>query len=314
MTIRAALRRGVSSVLENKRLVVLLWLVNLAVALPAGWMMKDAIGSSIGASLVHEKMRRGFDVAWWNEFEASAKGLETTFGPEVSGAGPFYGNAEGWVTGQIFANLPGLVALGVLHALVWTFFLGGVLDAYSRPRPDRTAGDLLAAGAKYYVRFLQLALLSAALYFLIYRLAGWLFVTIHRAGRDVTVERTLLAYALAAAAFVALLLATVNMVFDHAKIAVVVDERASALAALRDALRFVRRRPGKAFGVYFALAAVAVALLAAYAIVAPGGRQTSVVGVALAFVAGQAFLVVKLGLRLTFHGSQVALYSDRERP
>jgi hypothetical protein len=301
--ISTAIRRGVSSVLAEKRFIVLLWLVNVALALPASWMMKDALERSIGSSLVHERLRRGFDMAWYSEVETNARGIETTFGPSVSGAGPFYGNAEGWLTGQVFAQPAGLVALGVLQALVWMFFLGGVLEAYVRPG-RRAMSDLIAAGARYFLRFLQLAAVSAVLYFLIYRLAQWLFQTIHRLGRDVTVERTLLAYALVAAAVVALLLSVVNMVFDYAKIMVVRGETRSSLAALRDALGFLRLKP---FLLYLALAVVGLALLVVYAAAMPGGRQGSAAGVVLAFVFSQAVLVAKLFLRLTFYGSQVGL-------
>ena len=309
-SIRTALRLGLSSVLAHKRLVLVLWLANVALALPAAWMMKDALESSIGASLVHEKMRRGFDVAWYSEFQSRAKGIETTFGPSVSGPGPFYGNLEGWLTGQIFASLPGLVALGVLGALLWTFLLGGVLESLVHRERPRSAAHFFAASGRYYGRFLRLALVSAGLYAVVYRLAGWLFSTVHRVGRDVTVERTLLGYALAAAALTALLLASINMVFDYAKIVVVADDRPSALGALRDAFRFVRSRPLATFGLYLGLAAVGVALLAAYAAIAPGGRQASPGGVIFAFLAGQAFLVVKLGLRLTFFASEVALHAS----
>ena len=311
MAIATAMRHGLAKVLAHKRLVLLLWLVNLALALPAAWLMKDALEGSIGASLVHEKMRHGFDMAWFHEFESNARGLETTFNPSVSGAGPFYGNAEAWLTGRMFGSLPSLVALGVLQAVIWAFLLGGVLEIYGR-RPGRTT--FFAAAGKYFVRLIKLAIVSGPLYFLVYRLTAWLFQTIHRLGRDVTVERTLLAYALAAAALGALLLVAINMVFDYAKIALVVGEKDGVLAALRDALRFVRKRPLKTFGLYLGLAAIGVALLALYALVGPGGRQSSVAGVAFAFVFSQVFLIVKLGLRLTFYGSQVALYSKDRTP
>ncbi|MGH7456477.1 MAG: hypothetical protein ACRENG_34330, partial [bacterium] len=41
---------------------------------------------------------------------------------------------------------------------------------------------------------------------------------------------------------------------------------------------------------------------------APGANQASVVGVVVAFLAGQIFLVIKLITRLTFFGGQMALY------
>ena len=85
-----AMFKGFWRVLSSPGLIVWLWLVNVVVALPMAWMMTDSLRSSIGASLVDEKLTEGFDMLWFGEFEAQAKGLETTFTPTVTGVGAFY--------------------------------------------------------------------------------------------------------------------------------------------------------------------------------------------------------------------------------
>ncbi len=54
-------------------------------------------------------------------------------------------------------------------------------------------------------------------------------------------------------------------------------------------------------------------LLGLYSFVAPGAGQSTVTGVVLAFVIGQAYLVAKLVVRLAFYGGQLALYEGVTR-
>jgi hypothetical protein len=79
------------------------------------------------------------------------------------------------------------------------------------------------------------------------------------------------------------------------------------LAAVK-ALGFVLSHPVKTVALYFGLGAVGVVMLAFYAWIAPGANQSAFTGVAFAFCIGQAFLISKLMLRLTFYASQMELY------
>jgi hypothetical protein len=65
-------------------------------------------------------------------------------------------------------------------------------------------------------------------------------------------------------------LVAVNAVVDYAKVRAVVEDRRSMVGALVAALRFVRRNAAAVFGLYLLDAAVFVALLIVYALVAPG--------------------------------------------
>jgi hypothetical protein len=74
-------------------------------------------------SVVQEKLRAGFDTGWYGEFQANARGLETTFTPTVVGAGAFFNNVEAWLSGELFTSVPALVGLGVGYLLLWAFLL-----------------------------------------------------------------------------------------------------------------------------------------------------------------------------------------------
>ena len=97
-----ALLKGFWRVVTSPGLIIWLWLVNFFVALPLVWVMTNSLSSSIGGSLVDEKLTASFDMDWYGEFEAGAKGLETTFSPTVVGMGAFYNNLEAWLYGDLF--------------------------------------------------------------------------------------------------------------------------------------------------------------------------------------------------------------------
>jgi hypothetical protein len=304
---RAALK-GLLRVLSSPVLVLWLWLTNFVVALPMAYVMTRSIESSIGGSLVSESLRSGFDMGWFGEYEAQAKGLETSFSPSVTGVGAFLDNWESWFNGNLFVGFPGLVAFGILYSVLWALFLGGILNQLREGAGIFRLSEFLSQGATFFFRFLRLAVLSGLLYYLVYRFSGWLFGWIEQAVRDVTVERTVLAYVLAGALLVGFLLTFVNMAFDYAKIATFRENRRSMLFAAVRGFRFVLTNPFQAAALYYGLGLAGVLLLVAYSGAAPGVGQGSTPTVIIAFLVGQAFLIAKLVLRLTFYAGQTRLY------
>lgn len=302
-----ALLAGLGDALASPRLLAVLWLALLLVALPAGVLIEESIHAAIGASRVDEALREGLDLGWLGEYSSRARGLEGTLRPSIVGRGAVFDNLESWFSGALFTD-PRTLGFGAAYALVWLFLLGGVLDRFARRERKLVLAPFMAAGARFFPRLLRLTLLSGLLYLGIYRFARWLFPWLERLTREVTVERQVLLAHLGGAVVVVALLGLVNLLFGYAKIAVVYEGRRSVLAALVRAGRFAVRQPGSVLGLYLALALLALALIAVYAVLAPGPGQSTAPGIALAFLAGQLFLVARLALRLTFFSAQMRLY------
>jgi hypothetical protein len=312
ISIRRAIVAGTVRSTSARRLVLGLWLVNLLVAAVVAVSFGDSLRGAIGASLVHEKLRTGFDMGWFGEVQGSARGLLATFTPTLLGAGAFFANLEAWLTGDLWQGPPVILLLGSAYLLLWTFLQGGILVRLSRQETRPTAG-FLASSSRFFPRFVALALISGALYLGVYLLARWLYFTIEDVTRDITIERTVLAVAIAGGLLIGFLLCLINLVFDYARIVIVVEGRRNPLRALYQALRQVLRHPRLTLGLYLALGLVGVLLLAGYALIAPGAGQSTVVGVVLTFLLAQVYLIVKLLLRLTFYGGQLAVYESTGR-
>jgi hypothetical protein len=309
MTIISSIRDGLRRVSASPKLIFFLWLFNFAMALPLAIIMSGQIESSIGASLVHEKLEKGFDIDWYEEFAHEADGLGKTFSPAIIGIGPFLGNLESWLNGSMLTGNTGIVGLGLGYMVVWVFLLGGVLDWFARREERLTAERFFSAAGRHFLRFILLFLLGGVFYFFVFTfISPLLFSSIADFSRDATVERTVFFWTAAAYLVVALFLVVVNMVFDYAKIATVLIGHRNMLVATFEGFRFVFSHPAKTFGLYLILGMALVLLLGIYVLIAPGAGQASGLAVILAFLVGQIFLAIKLIARLTFFGGQMALY------
>ncbi len=91
-----------------------------------------------------------------------------------------------------------------------------------------------------------------------------------RATRDLDVERTAFFWRAGMYAVFGALLVGANVLFDYAKVRLVVEDRRSALAALTAALAFIVRNPGQVLGLYALNALVFALVIALWALTAPG--------------------------------------------
>jgi hypothetical protein len=306
-----SLTTGLKRVFHAPALACWIYLSLIVLAFPLAAVMRNVLRDSIGSSLVHQSLRRGFDLDWYGEFAAGHSGIAKTFGPGVVGVLPMLGSLEKLLDGTILEIDGQVLTAGILFLLVWTFFGGGIIRRYARPDEPFDRSVLFSESARYFCRFFRLLLLTVAGYLALARwLAGPLFSWAERATRDATAEKTAMLYTALAYAIFALALIFLGMAADYAKIAMVTDERHSALLAFVRGIGFVVSHPVRCWALYVALLMVGAAWLAAYGAIAPGPNQSTYTGVILTFVAGQAYLVGRLMLKLWFLSAQTQLYGS----
>lgn len=320
-TLIRALRAGLSRAATAPTLIALLWVVNLAAAVPLAVSLAGSIHDSVDGRPVQARLASGWAPEWYaetfGEGGSVGSGPLRTFGPAVVGAGAFLKNLEGWWSGRVltpgFTGGWGLLAAAVGYALLWALLLGGVIDHVAgrsgAGRRGLSLGRFLAAGGRTFFRFVRLAVLSGVLYLLLFLGARRAFGLMEEAARDVTTERTVLLWAACGAALLVVLLSMVRVVFDYAKIAVVTEDRRSALGAARAGLRFVASHPVRTLGLFWIFTGAGLALLWLYGALAPTAGPGTWLGVVLAFLFGQLALVVRLGLRVAVLGGGAALYA-----
>jgi len=304
-----AWRDGIRRVVSAPSLLVVVWSLTTLVGLPLALAIRAQIVGHLGRSLAAGAAARGMNYEWMQEFAGQATGLGTTLRPDVVGFAAVLDNLSAFMDN---VQRPSAVAAASgVFVLLWVFLSGGIIDRYARDRATRT-NEFFSACAAYVFRFFRLAIVTAIVYGLLFGvLHPWLFTTVYpRLIRDVSVERTVFMIRGSLYLVFALPLAAANIVFDYAKVRVVVEDRRSMLVALLASWRFIRVNPSGAIGVYLLNVVLFAATLTAYAFVAPGGGGIGVMAWA-AVVIGQAYIAGRLSVRLLFLASETALVQSR---
>ena len=303
-----AIVRGVLDVGRAWRLIAGLWLALLLVALPAGLTVFESLRGAIGARAAGQELRGAMDLVWLCEYREAARGIAATVAVPVLARTALLVNLEDWWRGDLVGPPAALIGLGLLWAAVWIFASGVALDRFLfGPDPPRRAG-WAGAGARHFGRLTRLAALSAPAYYAVYRLAAWLFPALEGRLRDVTEERVVLAWYLAAALGVTLLLELVELWFDYARVVAVGRGVGSGRRALTESARWLAAHPLRASGLQLALAAAGGAIVAGWLLLAPAPFESGWAGVAGVLLLGQLAVVARLVVQVGGLAAQSHLY------
>ena len=283
--------------------------VTLLAAVPLALTLQTALATHLGASAAADSAASGVNWGWWEEFRAGASGFERSFSPSVIGFAAVLSNLSAVADNtQLQGALAMLVAV---YLSIWAFLVGGILDRLARRRRVGSAGFFSACGT-YFFRFWRLAVLAGLAYWALFAVIhGWLLDDLYRvATRDLTVEQSAFVVRLVLYLTFGALLLLVNLVFDYAKIRAVVEDRRSMIGAFIAAIRFIRRRPMAATGLYLLNGVLFLGVLGAYAAVAPGVGPAGP-SMWMAFLIGQAYVVARLFTKLVFYASQTAYFQSQ---
>lgn len=304
-----ALLDGMTRVRRAPVVLVCVYLATLVTALPFSMLMRDSIARHLGNSLAAEEAARGFNYRWFIEYQSQAGDLGKTLRTTIIGFAAVLDNLSALLDSE---DRPAAILwLGAAYLLLWLFLAGGILDRFARRRPTR-AHEFFSACGVYFVRFLRLAPVIAATYYVLFTYVHpFLFKGIYaRLTRDVTAERTAFFYRLALYAIFGALLIAANVTFDYAKVRAVVEDRRSMIGAISAGLRFIRRNFAAVAGLYAANGVIFLAVLVVYASVAPGVGGTPL-RIWLGFAVGQIYLLARLWARLVFCASEISLFQGK---
>jgi hypothetical protein len=302
----AAWTDGWRRVAGARGMALALHALTFLLAVPPAYLLRDQIAAHLGNSLAAGTMADSVSYDWWTEFTALATGLGATFTPAIIGFASTL-DALSRVLDARYPATPLMWLLGAYLAL-WTFLSGGITDRLARRRPTYAHGFFSASGRLWF-RLARLGALAGACYWVLFQyLHPWLFQDrLRDLTRGLGVERTTVLWRVVFYLLFGAALLLVNLVFDYARIRLVVEDRRSAIGALAASLRFAWRHPWAVAGLYAVNGAVFVVLLALWAVVAPGVHGTGAT-MWTAFIAGQLYLLARLAIKLHFVASQTSLF------
>ena len=289
------------------------FVATLLAALPLALTMRALIETHLGRSLAAAQAAEGVNWDWWQEFTSQAVpgsgALATAFTPSIIGFAATLDSVSDLLDAQ--APIVPVAAAVATYLLIWTFLSGGIIDRYARQRRTRTHGFFAAAGV-FFWRFLRLGLAAVLVYgFLFTYVHGWLFDDWYPSvTRNLDVERTVFLWRSLMYVIFGTLLVAANIVFDYARVRMVVEDRRSAVGAVSASLAFIRRHPASVLGLYALNTITFLAAVGLWAAVAPsaGGAGASMWMTA---VATQCFIGLRLALKLQYLASQTALFQQQ---
>jgi hypothetical protein len=299
---------GVGAVLRAPFVIVAVTLITMLMALPFAVALGVRLQTSLASQPPVALSETEIDPEWWQEFRAQARGLESTFTPAVLGfAAPLDS-----ISAVLDGRRPPLPVLGPLALSIglWAFLWGGILRRFDAGRGIGIRG-FITAGAQFTPRFMAIAIAAGAVIVVLYlTVHAVLFGPVYRmlvwpaaTGRDVFLVR----------AFLYLLflvpLALVGLVADYARVSSVAGVATSTGQALRAGAAFVgaNARAVVTLNVITALVFATVTIAYGWLEIA-GGSQ---VGGWRAVIIGQAYIVVRLTIRLIVAASELRLFASR---
>jgi hypothetical protein len=275
---------------------------------PLAVAMRGLLAQHLGASLAADAAASGVNYDWMQEFADQASGIGVTFKPTIIGFGAVLDNLSAFLD-----NTPRpivIVAVASVYIVLWIFLAGGIIDRYARDRATRTTGFFASCGA-FFFRFLRLAAIQWMVYALLFgALHPWLFDRLYpRLTHEVAVERTAFIVRLGLYLVFGVLVAACSMIFDYAKVRAVVEDRRSMVGAVAQAIGFIRRNAAAAVLLFLTNFALFVAVVAAYALVAPNSAGAGF-PMWSAFIIGQAYVLARLWVKLVCWASETALFQS----
>jgi hypothetical protein len=327
-----SLRQGWNAVRRNWGLVLLLLLPSLLLGRLMAGPLREALERDLRNKGASVSMMNGFDYDWWKKWSEDQKGWTGSFGPDILGTGFAFKNLDQLLKGvlplRLFhveppspspeerddraPTLDGVVlGVGFVYWLVNLFLTGGLLGVFRSPSGGWTVRGLLHGSGFYFGRLARvslIALFAAGVLFLLNRpFASWADAR----ARETVSESGALAWLFGRHALLLLGILFVHAVSSFAKVAVVLEERSSALLAFLTSLGFTLGNLGRVAGQYLVVGLAGVVALALWAAFDARWMTTGYKSQLVTLVLFQVLILLRIGLRLVLTASQVAIYRGR---
>lgn len=301
--------KGFKSTQKRTRMVVLLFILNLAFSAILAVPMYHSLRDSFGDSLVGERMAKGFDMLWWEEFRDQSEGLEKTFTPSIIGKGAILNNLEGLILMSFSALPPAVLILGIIYVTFRTFLAGGILTAFNQSHDRFSLKKFFEGAGVHFFSFFLVMLLSWVFYFgMLGTLRSGLDSLRNSVAQHSFSEITPFYLGIFFSMILLFVLFLFQMLFDYTRIQIVVEQRKDVLVAARNALLFIVKHPGSTLVLFYLLLLVNVLVTLLFLMIQSLIPQNTVLNVMLIFLIQQLFIFAIIFMRCWLYGSEMELY------
>jgi hypothetical protein len=328
MKIISIFRDGFSRVSRTKRMVLFAWCVNVVLTLPLALPVLSQLDGYLRTTVMDQTILQRMDATWANSYRADMENSEFLRALDYSifGYAPFVNHLEMQMNGAFIKTLGGflydlffrweinrgstslLFLLSLLYVCVNSFLAGAFIGVYSKEYPFSFT-EFLAEGARLFGKFFRIALVALLVYFLFFTfVVDWMNNSIARWTQAEASETVPFTYYMIRNVVVLFLFSFLSMIFDYARVRMVVDDRTSSLAAFVAAVKFTVTNARPTYGLYLLLCLTGFVLIALYAIIEKIAPQDSYWPLLFLFIFQQCYMIARLGLKAGFYSCQTQLY------
>jgi len=313
MKIGSAFRRGLALVLENTKIIGIIFLANIVFSLVLAVPMYSLLDANLKDATTRDQLTESFDYSWWQELDFHNDGLLDTIRPSLSnGFGPLFDNIQLLLTGEFTSFGWFVLALGLVYIFLSAFFNGGAIALFSDEKRTFTIQRYFSYSGLYFNHMAALAATAVLLYYLIYTfLNPALFLVVDSLTAPILSQRVVWFANLIIYLVILFLVILINMIFDYAKIIVINEKKESSWVCIWLAVKFIFKNFGRTFGLYLLLAFLAGML------VVIGGALISAIPsntfflLLLTLLVQMVFIAIKIGIRLSFYAAENTMYNGR---
>jgi hypothetical protein len=330
MNILSAFKQGIGRASRTKRMIFFAWCVNVVIAMPLALPVLTQLDGYLRNSVMDEKILHRMDPAWADSYRADMEKSEFARALDYSvfGYAPFVNHLEMQMNGTFIKTLGGflydfffrweinrastslLFLLSLLYVCVNSFLSGAFIGVYSKEYPFSFT-EFLTEGARYFGKFFRITLVALLIYFLFFNVVvGWMNTSIARWTQAEASETVPYAYYMIRNIVVLSLFSFLSMIFDYARVRMVVDDRTSSLAASAAGTKFAVMNIRSTYGLYLLLCLVGFVLIALYALMEKLVPQDSYWPLLFLFVLQQCYMLARFWLKAGFYACQTRLYQS----
>jgi len=328
MKILSAFRHGFSRVSHTKRMVFFVWFVNVLITIPLALPVLSQLDGYLRNTVMDEKVLPRMDAAWTDSYRADMENSEflRALDYSVFGYAPFVNHLDMQMKGTFIRSLGGffydfffrweinrsstslLFLMSLLYVCVNSFLSGAFIAVYSKEYPFSFT-EFLTEGARYFGKLFRITLVALLVYFLFFNLiVDWMNNGIARWTQAEASETVPYTYYMIRNVVVLFFFSFLSMIFDYARIRMVVDDRTSSLAASAAGTKFAVTNARSTYGLYLLLCLVGVILITIYALIEKLIPQDSYWPLLFLFVLQQCYMIARFWLKAGFYACQTQMY------
>lgn len=283
MAIIKPYRSGWKKVWKNKKMWVLLYLLNVVFALLSAVPFLGFLSESVGHTLANSKMLDGFDYTFISD-------LMREYGSGLS----------------VILNLSkGIILLFFLFSIFW---MGGILSILKNEENDYSFRKFWQGSAVYFWKLIRLTFYFTFFQIVILGFFAFLFLQQGVSPFEVESEVSIIKSIMILLPIYLLFATIFFMIQDYAKIHIVHDETKFIFQPIKNAFRFVFKNFRKCFGLYLLNLLTFAVFFSIYWILSNSFNSNSTPTITLLFLIGQTFIFSRIAVKLLNLGSAMELF------